>query len=299
MCKTYILNKNEEIYKYDEWMKNYVSFLKLFYGHKKCSNIYNDPDYTWHTTFYEDLEKFLNAREDKMDLDEKWSYKFDCNSDGIKVIDKNNRWLFTIFSDQFGFSAPNKYRNHPYDVYAEVSDNEEKSLENIADYVYYTRTIGGSFLWPIDGGKGYNKARGGTRNYNSKKPYDHYIEDRVDLTLLEIKKYYEGKDDIILNNYMSDNMDKWLKHFKDFNHYVDFFIFNSFVDKDYNPKSLFGNNWDNDDGKNWKRIIKNREEDIKLNKEKYKEELERVFENLKEMTRIRSDKIEGNNNESK
>lgn len=53
--------------------------------------------------------------------------------------------------------------------------------EFLANYVYKTRTLGGSFLWPKSLCSTYNKSRG-IRNY---------IEDRVDLTLLEIKHIYE------------------------------------------------------------------------------------------------------------
>ena len=62
------------------------------------------------------------------------------------------------------------------------SDKDTDAVaEFLANYVYTTRTLGGSFLWPETLWKDYNKSRGN----------GNYIEDRVDLTLLEIKHYFE------------------------------------------------------------------------------------------------------------
>lgn len=163
----------------------------------------------------------------------------------ITVYDKKHKCYFYLTSDQFGFSfngtaaCNSKY---PYGKYFHMlmsknlsKEKLEKELMFIAKSVNDTRTIGGSFLFPTKvlpkRSCAYNKARGA----------DSYIEDRVDLTLLEIKHTYE-KDyeknytrDILYNQYYNEEtyMKKWLKHFKTFKNYADFFCFDgNFVNGD-------------------------------------------------------------------
>lgn len=65
-----------------------------------------------------------------------------------------------------------------------------------------------------------------------------YIEDRVDLTLLEIKHIYEFRKlesllpysrDLLFNRHKNQYADKWFGFFDSFEDYVDFFMFNNFV----------------------------------------------------------------------
>jgi hypothetical protein len=66
-------------------------------------------------------------------------------------------------SDQFGFSVPKtendhepkKLMRHPYVIYYENKTDKEKALKNIVNWVYKTRSIGGSFLWPEE--EGFNQ----------------------------------------------------------------------------------------------------------------------------------------------
>lgn len=297
MCKTYIVNGENKRFEYSDWEKKYTDFLKQFYKKKDCKQVYNDPDGVEHTEFYKDLAEFLNIREKQMKEKMKgnWSYEFDIDkkSKGIKVKEKNVE-IFTIFSDQFGFSAPRKgkEKKHPYDVYAEINNYDESYLKNISKYVYYTRTLGGSFLWPCDGGKKYNGERGGNQTSNSER---YYIEDRVDLTLLEIKNYYDREiENRILNYCLTDDMKKWFDHFKDFKTYIDFFLFQSFVDEENIPIPLVENekNTDLSNGRKWKKIIENRMEDIEKNPQQYSKELEKTFEALTDRIKERTKKME-------
>lgn len=118
------------------------------------------------------------------------------------------------------------------------SDKDPDAIaEFIANYVYTTRTIGGSFLWPETLHEQYNKHRGN----------GSYIEDRVDLTLLEIKHYFEYRElddkknfkysgDILFSRYKIPDAQTWFGFFDSFEDYVDFFMFNDFVDKDKQTK---------------------------------------------------------------
>ena len=224
-------SKEIEIEKNKAWKK--LREKKIAYY-----NIYMDPDKKENIDFYNDLSDFLNAAscEHRKDL------LFKANGlskKGIMVYrKKDKKEYFTIHSDQLGFSAvpwiyfSNKY---PLSRYFEMKKNKE-AAQFLADYVLTTRTLGGSFLWPETLWKGYNRSRGCAK-----------IEDRVDLTLLEIKHYFEYRDlddkkkfkyrrDILFSRYKIPDAQTWFGFFDSFEDYVDFFMFNDFVDKDKQTK---------------------------------------------------------------
>lgn len=194
-------------------------------------NIYMDPDKKERIDFYNDLSDFLNAGscEHRKDL------LFKANGlskKGIMVYrKKDKKEYFTIQSDQLGFSAvPWIYfsTKYPLSRYFEMQKNEE-AAKFLTDYVLATRTLGGSFLWPESLYKDYNPGRGRAK-----------IEDRVDLTLLEIKHYFEYRElddkkkfkysgDILFSRYKFLDTQTWFGFFDSFEDYVDFFLFNGFV----------------------------------------------------------------------
>ncbi|MBT9623717.1 hypothetical protein GPK54_00070 [Ruminococcus bicirculans] len=218
---------------------------------KNRYKIYNDPDKKENVDFYNDLSDFLNAAscEHRKDL------LFKANGlskKGIMVYrKKDKKEYFTIQSDQLGFSADTWIyfsTKYPLSRYFEMQKNKE-AAKFLTDYVLATRTLGGSFLWPESWHKGYNMSRGNGREIKDKiiKGNAGYIEDRVDLTLLEIKHYFEYRElddkknfkysgDILFRYY--DNLDAqtWFGFFDSFEDYVDFFMFNDFVDKDKQTK---------------------------------------------------------------
>ena len=198
-------------------------------------NIYMDPDKKESIDFYNDLSDFLNAAscEHRKDL------LFKANGlskKGIMVYrKKDKKEYFTIQSDQLGFSAvPWIYfsTKYPLSRYFEMQKNEE-AAKFLTDYVLATRTLGGSFLWPESLYKDYNPGRGRAK-----------IEDRVDLTLLEIKHYFEYRElddkkkfkysgDILFSRYKFLDTQTWFGFFDSFEDYVDFFLFNGFVKEIY------------------------------------------------------------------
>ncbi len=225
----------------------YISELK----NKNFEGIYRDPDGTWsdiNSDFYIKIEKFLNKQEKRF-LNGNWRYKFNHSEPGgINVYDNGNI-LFTLRSDQFGFSRPVKGKNYPYNRFLILSQDYNLACEKVGSWINDTRTIGGSFLWPIrlcyDGiyRSEYNRDRGGQVNTG----ISYYIQDRVDLTLLEIKhsydpnyeKKYSGDklfryyiDDTNYDEYECSHIKMWLDHFGSFYNYVDFFMLWDFVDKE-------------------------------------------------------------------
>lgn len=269
---------------------------------KSECKIYNDPDNKKNTDFYDKLASFLNAASWK----NKKNLYFKANEAPYGMITvyykdkKGEEHHFTIHSDQLGFSAvPCIYfkQNYPLSRYLEMQKNKSDKdpdavAEFLANYVYTTRTLGGSFLWPETLWKDYNKSRGN----------GNYIEDRVDLTLLEIKHYFEYRDlddkkkfkysgDILFRYY--DNLDAqtWFGFFDSFEDYVDFFMFNDFVDKDkqtkeYTPINILT-------GEPFEKDYLNYEKDVLkvLEEDKLKEMLERVRDMVEKRTKKMEDLI--------
>ena len=256
--------KYEFVKKYAEWIEN----------PRQGECPYSDPDgvngnNVKNIGFYTNITSFLNNRcqefTDKSRLEVE-NIRFLLPT-GIKkdepepknrtiVVEGHNLYLT---SDQFGFSAnENIYDNkndrlkkqYPFVKYVE---NYGGSDSLVGETIWYTRTIGGSFLWPK-----VKCDRNLTSLYNSKRGVDSYIEDRVDLTLYEIKEFYDEysvekdyekiKDKLsekgsnLLKYSDAEYIYKWLSIFKNFKTYVDFFCFDDFVNKEddeYYPKDIF------------------------------------------------------------
>jgi hypothetical protein len=143
-----------------------------------------------------------------------------------------------------------------------------------------------------------------------------YIEDRVDLTLNEIKQFYEVWNEnkelpeeekikkvndrgvlLLRNEAEYETMCKWLSHFHSFEKYVDFFVLNSFVieektkgNKKYSPKDIFSV----EDEKKLEVDSKGKKLNVKTTslKKADKTQLEKVFKNISDWTIKRSGKIE-------
>ena len=316
--------KQEFIKKYAEWIENPRQ--------GKCP--YSDPDgvngnNVKNIGFYMNITSFLNNRckefTDKSRLEVE-NIRF-LPPTGIKkdepepknrtiVVEGHNLYLT---SDQFGFSAnediyDNKNdrlkKKYPFVKYVE---NYVGSDSLVGETIWYTRTIGGSFLWPkVD-------QNGWTSLYNSKRGVDSYIEDRVDLTLYEIKEFYDEysvekdyekiKDKLsekgsnLLKYSDAEYIYKWLSIFKNFKTYVDFFCFDDFVNKEddeYYPKDIFtGKSITKDNISEYREKGKSKYKFIQ--NKATKNDLEKAFINLIIWTKDRSKNMEkriGNGNKN-
>lgn len=266
---------------------------------KSECKIYNDPDNKKNTDFYDKLANFLNASRISRKNNNILSFEANEAPYGMITVyykDKyGNKQHFTVHSDQLGFSAvPWIYfrKNYPLSRYLEMQKNKSDKdpdaiAEFLANYVYTTRTIGGSFLWPETLHEQYNKHRGN----------GSYIEDRVDLTLLEIKHIYEIRQwekllpyggDILFQSCKNNDAQTWFGFFKSFEDYVDFFEFNDFVEnisktskKEYMPINILtGKAFETDYPRRQTDVLKEIEDEKQL-----KEMLERVRDMVEKRTK--------------
>lgn len=278
---------------------------------ESSNKLYIDPDKKENEEFYRELSNFLNAanshRKNKLSF-----VAYETPDEMISVYynkdKKDEKKYFSLHSDQLGFSAvPWIYfrKDYPLSRYLEMQKNKldrqkNKSVEGqkaiaefLANYVYTTRTLGGSFLWPETLHEQYNKYRGN----------GSYIEDRVDLTLLEIKHIYEFKKlekllpyggDILFPKCKNKDANAWFGFFDSFEDYVDFFMFNDFVknigtplEKEYMPINILtGEAFETDYPGYKKDTLKEIEDEKQL-----KEMLERVRDMVEKRTKKMEDLI--------
>ena len=295
--------------KYAEWIEN----------PRQGECPYSDPDevnnninYVKNPEFYKALTCFLNCSKKKiqescgfvLEFKEPTKSRKKPGDRTITVQKDENDYLY-LTSDQFGFSAisnenqtwsPLKY---PYAIY-ERCYKGDKSL--IGDTIWYTRTIGGSFLWPK-----VKCRRNWQSSYNLNRGVSSYIEDRVDLTLYEIKEFYDeyvykkeasdlkdklkNKGSILLRDSDAEAIYNWLSIFKDFKTYVDFFCFNDFVNEEYYPKDIFtGKSITKDNISEYREKGKSKYKFIQ--NKATKNDLEKAFINLIIWTKDRSKNME-------
>ena len=158
--KTYE-NKGDAEKEYNKLVSELGSNGKMIKNKSERSyKLYIDPDGKENKGFYSALSDFLNASRISRKNNKILSFEANEAPYGMITVyykDKyGNKQHFTVHSDQFGFSAvPCIYfrKNYPLSRYLEMQKNKsDKDPDAIANfltkYVYTTRTLGGSFLWP-------------------------------------------------------------------------------------------------------------------------------------------------------
>ncbi len=264
-CNHYL----EYVYKSDDvnrsWADSYSEYLKTGVKQKgynpgadkrfvRSFNPYDDIDSTYKggvrvPEYYSDLTGFLNVRMKDRRFFEPSSGD-EAPKDRSITFNIGEKTL-ALTSDLFGFSAPSRINGgwnttHPLDRLLSYGENQYKY---VAEYLYDTRTIGGAFIWPkIEVHRSNGTAW--ISKFNLKRGVKggnlgSYINDRVDLTLQEIKMFYQyykkyksdeqliaamREDDyVILKEADAGEICKWLGCFKTFNGFIDFFCFYDFV----------------------------------------------------------------------
>lgn len=330
------LKHYEDDYAKKNFMEEYKEYLKNPNG--ECPYVDVDTVNSRNVNYYGDLTAFLNK---VLNLGfrapEKGDYPF-----AIKLWNKDFQETVYFTSDQFGFSVPygdqskksaawDGNKSYPYAQYLSLKRDDDKGagdtekIEFVAECIYETRTIGGSFIWPkVKLGRGYQSI------YNCNRGIRGYIDDRVDITLYEIKCFYDfgnkyfcekgiernlvniraKEHDFILAyrnaeeysaniliNGQSDQERKalyrWLMIFESFEDYVKKLKFESFViDKDgkYMIRDMVSEAASSPlDIDKVQELRKNKIEKKRKMKDK---ELKVLLENVRECTKLRSKSIE-------
>ena len=276
---------NSENETFEEWKQQYTEYLNDIDNKKDADCPYTDPDTTWNeeSSFYINLEIFLNEQEKSLccKLEGNWEYKFNAfdSGGGIYVYEEDpdhENEILVLRSDQFGFSAPRKVikattltTKYPYWKYINDAGNKGDAIAGVLSWIWHTRGIGGSFLWPLVKQR-TNSGYKFESLYNMRRGIGSYIQDRVDLTLLEVRDFYECLFDFLkdssnklteetfkgfIDKYDNDypnnlllkrddkcQIIKWLSHFKNSKTYVEFFQFEDFVAKDGFPINITAQN---------------------------------------------------------
>ena len=299
--------KYEFVKKYAEWIEN----------PRQGECPYSDPDEVsiLNYEFYGEITKFLKKQQERYSICFDYEWKFEKPESekkypedrtiALKKSEDDDEAYLYLTSDQFGFSAITKEDRtwsplkYPYAIY-ERCYKGDKSL--IGDTIWYTRTIGGSFLWPK-----VKCRRNWQSSYNLYRGVSSYIEYRVDLTLYEIKEFYDeyvykkeasdlkdklkNKGSILLRDSDAEAIYNWLSIFKDFKTYVDFFCFNDFVNEEYYPKDIFtGKSITKDNISEYREKGKSKYKFIQ--NKATKNDLEKAFINLIIWTKDRSKNME-------
>ena len=314
------IKKNGEYlwYKIEEWQEEYVKYKK-----GKNTNPYHDPDAVRdncvdNQPYYNLLTDFLNAKgRDKGMFFSPPNIKMKKPYDRtILMTNADNENLF-LCSDQFGFSETGDNLWNPYYSIISKFKNENEAFNFVAQCLFKTREIGGSFIWPKQ-----QYRRNLSCHYNNQRGKEP-IRDRVDLTLMEIKNYLDcGKPkdryDVYKANYrdsksLDDNkihqllfceitnettgMKKWLDHFESFTEYVDFFAFDDFCVKlkdetgniKYYPKDITVKEYPKDITE--KEYIEFQREKTKKIEDMEADELKAMLEKLCDLVKNRSVKM--------
>ena len=248
VIKSYAFENNKIVNGWEDWNKEYTKSLKdeVFGENKKrysCGRVYCDPD-EGNIEYYTQICHFLNSQEQKIIEKNKWyHYCTGIYNEKARInVCKEGRFIFCLKTDQFGFSAPRAENvsgpqnvvPQPFCKYYEKEEDKEKAITNIVKWIYITRSLGGSFLWPEVKGTSYNIYRGGSIPRDNKR----YMQDRVDLALLEVlhffsNNYEQYNNDMLYRQIKKENthMKEWLEHFGSFETFVTYFKFDDFVEK--------------------------------------------------------------------
>lgn len=254
----------------EDFVEKYTRYLQ---NEEKCPYFDIDAVSSKCVDYYNDITMFLNS------VFKTESFKNPAKEKiPFAICDKSNCQYFT--SDTFGFSAlfprGNAWKpegNYPYVRYLEAKkegkvENKEK-CEFVAKCIYETRTIGGAFIWPkvyLENHRNSmgKKVPGWHSIYNYYRGSNGYIQDRVDVTLFEIKSFFDiykdkkeylsfldsykekYRENVLFNYankpgkppYTSEEKEKemkavfsWLSRFESFEDYVEKLFFTPFTIK--------------------------------------------------------------------
>ena len=114
---------------------------------------------------------------------------------------------------------------------------EGADYKKVVEWIFYTRSLGGGFVWPME------ERNGGYRTSGFNLSRGRHQKDRVDLTLDVIRKFYYDELSEVSIFMDGTRMYAWLTRFgkgeDGWKNFIDFFCFIDFVDKEVKPLKLF------------------------------------------------------------
>lgn len=110
------------------------------------------------------------------------------------------------------------------------------SMADILEYYIPSREFGGHMIWPS---KEIEIRSNSTIKKSINMARSYCFKERIDYTLFGIKKWYEGSEKSVevFRNVLNGN-ENWLKQFKGFQGFIDFFMLNAFVSDEYDVYDL-------------------------------------------------------------
>lgn len=150
------------------------------------------------------------------------------NGDFLKL--KRVKFPYYFSWNSFCFSSDSiivgmrhcKYRHIINQVFEQVGDYKAY----YEDLIRRSYTIGGMIIFPAH-----------RNSINQRRGCNYYIRDRWDLTMECIRRYYQGEDSPLYNVLLSDK--DFFDLFVDFKGYVDFFLLQDCVSKDYSAVDIW------------------------------------------------------------
>ena len=159
-----------------------------------------------------------------------WSKKLPTGKDFI--LEDNVEGIYLYHSSELGeFNLRSDAFIHTYSTWQRTKDLIKQIPEEEIEYFnYISYTIGGIILFPgnpINGKSTLNQERGTNK----------YINDRMDLTLECIKRYYNNESSPLFETIQ--RYDNFFKLFIDFKGYCEYFLLQDLVVENYSKIDFF------------------------------------------------------------
>jgi len=189
--------------------------IDIFYDVRKDANG-KDPDS--HSKILRMYHKYL------------WSKKLPNGKDFILTDEIEGAYLYHK-SDIGEYFLSSDAFIHTYSTWQRTKDLiKQIPKEKIENFEYFSYTIGGIIIFPsnmVDGKYTMNQERGTNK----------YINDRMDLTLECIKRYYENLDSPLLNTIQ--RYSDFFNLFENFKGYCEYFLLQDLVEDNYSKIKFF------------------------------------------------------------
>lgn len=172
-------------------------------------------------TLHEDMVKFWNKRIKEDDFNEWEIEELKCDEYISELVDEENINLTCDYIGPSTYIAKNK---------------RGLSMADVLEYYIPSREFGGHMIWPS---KEIEVRSNSTIKKSINTARSYCFKERIDYALFGIKKWYEKSETSVevFSNVLNGN-GSWLKQFRNFQGFIDFFMLNAFVNDKYDVYNL-------------------------------------------------------------